>query len=76
MRKSQADQYFSASQNRNYVNIFIIRPPSIKKSCMYITNEQYVIRCLFGIYRPTRELFTHLETSNFDLCSALMAIEQ
>ena len=39
--------------------------------------------CFHGIYRPTRECFTHMETSplrvkgcNFDLCSALMAIEQ
>ena len=34
--------------------------------------------CLFGGFRPTRGLFTHMETSpaNFDLCSALMAIEQ
>ena len=41
--------------------------------------------CLGGVYRPTREFFTHMETSplpvkaaNFDLCSwpSLMAIEQ
>ena len=39
--------------------------------------------CLSGIFRPTREFFTHSETSpmpvkgcNFDFCSALMAIEQ
>ena len=38
---------------------------------------------LFGEFRSTRELFTHMETSplpvegcKFDLCSALMAIEQ
>ena len=38
---------------------------------------------LFEVFRPTREFFTHLETSpllvqgcNFDICSALMAIEQ
>ena len=38
---------------------------------------------LFGVYRPTREFCTHLETSplqikgcNFDLCSTLTAIEQ
>ena len=37
----------------------------------------------FGVYRPTREFFTQMETSpipvkgaNFDLCSALLAIEQ
>ena len=37
----------------------------------------------FEVFRPTREFFTHLETSpllvqgcNFDICSALMAIEQ
>ena len=35
---------------------------------------------LSGVFRPTREFFTHLETStlpvaNFDLCSALTAIE-
>ena len=39
--------------------------------------------CLFGVYRPTRKFFTQMDTShrrwcaaNFDLCSALMAIEQ
>ena len=32
--------------------------------------------CLIGVYRPTREVFTHTETSHFDLCSAFMAIEQ
>ena len=39
--------------------------------------------CLFGVYCPSREFFTHMETSSlpvkgckFDLCSALMAIEQ
>ena len=37
--------------------------------------------CLFGVHRHTREFFIHKETSpspspNFDLCSALMAIEQ
>ena len=33
---------------------------------------------LFGLYCPTREFFTHMETStaNFDLCSAFMAFEQ
>ena len=43
----------------------------------------YMVLCLYGVYRPTREFFTHLETSplpmraaNFDLCSALMAIAQ
>ena len=36
-----------------------------------------------GVYRSTRDFFTHVETSlipvkgcNFDLCSARMAIEQ
>ena len=39
--------------------------------------------CLFMVLRPTREFFTHSETSplpvkgsSFELCSALMAIEQ
>ena len=39
--------------------------------------------CLFGVFRPTWESFTHIKTStlqrraaNFDLDSALMAIEQ
>ena len=39
--------------------------------------------CLFGVFRATRNFYTHLETSplpvkdaNCDLCSALMAIEQ
>ena len=39
--------------------------------------------CLFGVYCPTWEFFPHMETSpllvrtaNFDICSALMAIEQ
>ena len=38
--------------------------------------------CLFGVYCPTWEFFTHMEhhcrwrAANFDLCSALMAIEQ
>ena len=41
--------------------------------------------CLFRFYRPTQELFTHMETSPlavyrwratiFDICSALMVIE-
>ena len=38
---------------------------------------------MFGVFCPTREFFTHMETSplpgraaKFDLCSALMAIEQ
>ena len=38
---------------------------------------------LFGLFRPTREFFTHLDTSPlpvkgtiFNICSALMAIEQ
>ena len=41
------------------------------------------VLCLFGVYRPTQEFFTHLETSPlpvkgwiFYLCSALKAIEQ
>ena len=39
--------------------------------------------CLFGVYSPTREFFTHLEKSTFpvkgckfDLCPALVAIKQ
>ena len=39
--------------------------------------------CFFGVYRSTWEFITHMKTSplrwraaNFDLCSALMAIEQ
>ena len=36
--------------------------------------------CLFGNFRPTREFYSHIETSvratNYDMCSALMAIEQ
>ena len=47
-------------------------------SCHYL-----VFFSLFEVFRPTREFFTHLETSpllvqgcNFDMCSALMAIEQ
>ena len=39
--------------------------------------------CLFGDFRPTRQFFTHIKrhicrwrAANFDLCSALMAIEQ
>ena len=39
--------------------------------------------CLFRVYRLPREIFTHMETSplpvkgcKFELCSALMAIEQ
>ena len=35
--------------------------------------------CLFVVFRPTREFFTHIETSplpvnaaDYDLCSALM----
>ena len=42
--------------------------------------------CLFGVFRPTREFFTYMETSplpmngykflHFDPYSALMAIEQ
>ena len=38
--------------------------------------------CLFGVYRPTPEYFTHIDTSpiigegDFDLCLALMAIGQ
>ena len=41
--------------------------------------------CLFGVYYPTREFFTHIETlplpvnaraANFDLTSAPMAIER
>ena len=43
----------------------------------------YFLVCLFGVYRPIREFFTHMEKSplpvkgcKFDLCSALMTIEQ
>ena len=41
--------------------------------------------CFLGVYCPTREFFTHIETlplpakartANFDLTSALMAIEE
>ena len=37
--------------------------------------------CLFEVYRPTRKFFTHMvscrwRVANFDLCSALMIIEQ
>ena len=39
--------------------------------------------CLFGVFRPTREFFTNLETQplpmkgcKFDLSSALMAVKQ
>ena len=38
-----------------------------------------VFFCLFVVFSHTREFLTHLETSqsaNFDLCSALRAIEQ
>ena len=45
----------------------------------------YLIRfhCLFVVFRPTREFFNHMETLylsakgfEFELCSALIAIEQ
>ena len=39
--------------------------------------------CLFRVYDPTREFLNYMETlpllmkaANYDLCSALMAIEQ
>ena len=48
--------------------------------CLFVC--LFFVFCL-GDYRPTREFFTHMETSpltvkdaHFDLCSALMAIEQ
>ena len=49
---------------------------SCPKVCLFV--------CLYGVYRTTREFFTHMGTSSLpvkgckliDLCSALMAIEQ
>ena len=47
----------------------------MRKICLFV--------CFFGVFRPTREFFTHTETSpfqwrasNFDQCKAPMAIEQ
>ena len=46
-----------------------------------ISGGFFLFVCL-GFFRPTRGIFTHMETSpdvtaaNFDLCSVLMAIEQ
>ena len=45
------------------------------------TNFLILFVCLFMVFRPTREFFTDMETSpfpaaNFDLCSALVAIEE
>ena len=53
---------------------------SICLSCVKHVFDTFFL-CLFGVFRPTREFFTHFETSpwraaNFDLCSALIAIEQ
>ena len=47
--------------------------------CLFVC----LFACLFGVIHPTWEFFTHTEMSpywwraaNFDLCSAIMAIEQ
>ena len=52
-------------------------------STMKVTQLLAKVVCLFGVYRPTRQFFTYMETSplrgraaNYDLCSALMAIDQ
>ena len=47
--------------------------------CLFVFLFVCLFVCLFVVYRPTRKFFTYMETSplpNFDLCSALMAIEQ
>ena len=48
-----------------------------------LSYNPFCLICLCGVYRPTREFFTHMETSplpvkgcKFDLYSALMAFEQ
>ena len=49
------------------------------KNKVHLNSHSWIFVCLFGVFRPTGEFFTHLETSSgckFDLCSALMAIEQ
>ena len=54
-----------------------------KLVCMAAYLRLFVCVCLYGFSCPTREIFTHIETSpyrwraaTFELCSALMAIEQ
>ena len=52
------------------------------KTKLLLIYALYLFVCLFWVYRPTREFFTHMETSPwpvkgckcFDQCSALMAI--
>ena len=37
---------------------------SFKTFCMiYYVSCDYIFVCLFGVYRATREFFTHMETS-------------
>ena len=70
----------------------IVRMPEIQVRSYVKRAYDYVILscllsycniCLFGVYRPTRECFTHMKMSplpvkgcKFDLCSTLMSIEQ
>ena len=73
------------------LNDIIIRPSlSIQTKQSHCNSNQKVVClfvcffvCLFRGFSPTRGFFTHMETSplpvkaaNFDICSALMAIEQ
>ena len=77
------------AQNVNRGNGRWQRPSRNRKSDWMVSAKTlhlwcfFVFVCLFGVLRPTREFFTHMETSplpvkaaDFDLCSALMAIEQ
>ena len=50
---------------------------------LHVNSKKCFVCFFFGVNRPTREFFTHIETSpllvkaaNFDQCSKLMAIEQ
>ena len=90
-------RYFDVNTNSYcYVNAFYSQAFQIVEYCnKYGTQDTFILyfcnffknsKRLFGLFmvlRPTREFFTHSETSplpvkgsNFELCSALMAIEQ
>ena len=67
--------YLFRQQRNKFLYVFVLKILNSLVDVFFV--------CLFGVFRPTRELFTHLDTSplpvtivNFDLCPALMAIEQ
>ena len=76
--------YWNNKNCRFFLHFTYIHVSFFLKRNIALLNLICLFACLFGIFRPTREFFTHIwrshhyrwKTENFDLCSALMVIEQ